>query len=211
VPVDPSRSAVPISASAIREDPLAHWQYIPSVVRPHYVLRVCLFGPESTDKSELAQRLANHYGTVFVPEYARELLNPKGVRCERAGIPRIACGQVASEDALARRANRLLFCDTDSLSTSLWSHILFGACPGDVAALAETRSYDLYLLLDVDIPWIADQQRFLEKERADLFVTYREALERRRRPYVHIRDNHDERQSAALAAVDKLLATRTLT
>lgn len=208
VPADPSRSAVAVSASAIRENPFAHWTYIPSVVRPHYVLRVCLFGPESTGKSELAQRLARHYATVHVPEYARELLNPKGGRCELKDIPRIAFGQIASEDALARHANRVLFCDTDALTTTLWSQVLFGTCVQEVQALAERRSYDLYLLLDVDVPWVDDRQRFLPDRRRDLSDLYRQALEGRKRPFVHIRGNYEVRLAAACAAVDELLASR---
>ncbi|MDH3714155.1 MAG: AAA family ATPase [Gammaproteobacteria bacterium] len=209
MPVDPSRSAVPVSASAIREDPLAHWVYIPPIVRPHYVLRICLFGPESTGKSELAQRLARHYETVYVPEYARELLNPKGGRCELQDIPPIAFGQAASEDALARHANRLLFCDTDALTTTLWSHILFGTCADEVAALAEQRTFDLYLLLDVDVPWVDDTQRFLNDRRTDIFALYRQALEHRERPFVLIGGSYDERLAVSCAAVDRLLASRT--
>ena len=37
---------------------------------PHF--RVCLIGPECTGKTTLAQRLASHYATVWVPEFARE-------------------------------------------------------------------------------------------------------------------------------------------
>ena len=121
LPVDVARARVPISGTEIRKDPLRHWDFLPDPVRPHYLKRVCIFGPESTGKSTLAADLARHYGTLYVPEYARPLLDPKGGVCAASDIPRIALGQRASEDALARQARKLLFCDTDALTTTIWS------------------------------------------------------------------------------------------
>ena len=74
IPCDLSRSAVPVSATQIREDPYASWRYIPEPVRPYSAKRVVVYGPESTGKTTLAARLAEHYRTVWVPEYARSYL-----------------------------------------------------------------------------------------------------------------------------------------
>ena len=65
IPVDLNRSLVPISGTAVRKNPLANWDYIPSCVRPYFVKKICIMGPESTGKSVLAARLAKHYGTVY--------------------------------------------------------------------------------------------------------------------------------------------------
>ncbi len=65
----------------------------------------------------------------------------------------IARGQMASEDALVRNANRILFCDTDLLTTCIWSHWLFQQCNTWIEDEAKKRSYDLYLVTDVDVPW----------------------------------------------------------
>src|SRR4051812_43153596 len=78
VPVDKARTAVPTSGTSVRNDPMASWDYLPRCVRPYFVKRVCVFGPESTGKSTLARRLADHFGTAWVPEYARTLLEAKG-------------------------------------------------------------------------------------------------------------------------------------
>src|SRR5687768_14796348 len=94
IPVDPSRQLVPVSGTAIRTDPMANWKYLPAAVRPYFVRRVCLFGPESTGKTTLAARLAEHFDTVWVSEHARPLLDPKAGVCEESDIPRIARGQV---------------------------------------------------------------------------------------------------------------------
>jgi NadR type nicotinamide-nucleotide adenylyltransferase len=206
VPVDPARAAVPVSGSAIRNDPLAHWDYLPRCVRPYFLRRVCLFGPESTGKSTLAARLAATFHTAMVPEYARVLLEAQGGRVTAEDILRIARGQAASEDALARQARGLLFCDTDLLTTRIWSETLFGSCPDWVCAEADRRSYDLYMLLDVDVPWVGDMVRYLPDNRRGFFERCRRELEQRRRPYVVLRGSWEERFTAARAAVEALLA-----
>lgn len=169
--------------------------------------RVCLIGPESTGKSKLSHDLAVHYRTVYVPEFARTWLNPKQGICQSDDIPIIAHGQIASEDALARRANRVLFCDTDVLLTTIWSTVLFGGCPDSIRKIAEDRKYDLYLLLDVDVPWVDDSQRFLPHRRAEFFDLCRSSLEAATRPFQTLRGNWAERFAQACKHVDKLLAT----
>lgn len=205
IPVDALRQAVPISGTAIRAQPLENWEYLPDCVRPYYVKRVCIFGPESTGKSTLARDLASHFQTVHVPEFARGLLDPKQGVCEASDIPLIARGQLAAEDALARRANKLLICDTDALTTTIWSDVLFGECPTWIRQLAADRRYDLTLLLDVDVPWVDDQQRYLPHARREFFERCERGLKAANRPYVIIRGNWQERFESARQAVQQLL------
>lgn len=204
IPVDLARSQVPVSGTAIRARPLTHWQFIPECVRPFFVRRVCLFGPESVGKSTLARDLARHFDTVYAAEFAREWLDPKGGVCDESDIPIIARGQMASEEALARRANRVLFCDTDVLTTTVWSEFLYGRCPEWMRAAAD-REYDLTLLLDVDVPWVDDGQRSLKCRRQEFFDSCRTALERSGRPFVVIRGDWEERFGTACEEVERLL------
>lgn len=205
VPVDPGRSVMPISGTAVRSDPLGNWQYLPECVRPYFTKRVCVFGPESTGKSTLTQRLAQHFGSVAVPEYARTLIELQNGQVSAEDMPRIARGQRASEDSLARRAQRLLFCDTDALTTTIWSDMLFGTCDPWIRAEANERRYDLTLLLDVDVPWVADAVRYLPEERRSFFERCRRELEARKRPYIVVSGSWDERWETAMKAVRQLL------
>ena len=205
VPVDIARGVVPVSGTAIRNDPFAHWRYLPPCVRAHYALRVCVFGPESTGKTTLAARLAEHYRTEWVPEYARGLIEAKRGEITFEDMETIARGQAASEEVIARRANRILFSDTDPLATTIWSHALYGRCSPVVEEHAK-RAHDLYLLTDVDVPWVADVARFLPNERASFLARCEEALKERGRPYVLLSGDWDQRFAAAIAAVDELLA-----
>ncbi|HUR54423.1 MAG TPA: AAA family ATPase, partial [Gemmataceae bacterium] len=161
VPVNAARDAVPVSGTAIRTDPAANWEYIPRCVRPYFVKRVCVFGPESTGKTTLARNLAAHFRTAWVPEYARTLLEARGGDVRFEDMEVIARGHVASEEALARNANRVLISDTDPLATLIWSDVLFGRVPDFVKRQADERAADLYLLCDADVPWVADPVRYL--------------------------------------------------
>ncbi|GAB1540225.1 nicotinamide-nucleotide adenylyltransferase [Scytonema sp. NUACC21] len=205
IPVDHPRNWVPISGTKVRQDPIANWNYLPSCVRPYFVRRICIFGPESTGKSTLAQNLAAYYNTVCVGEYARGLLDFKGGKCDFEDIPKIARGQIASEDALARQANRLLFCDTDLITTTIWSDVLFGECPKWIHDEANRRQYDLYLMLDVDVPWVDDNQRYLAHMRESFRDRCIQELESRGRRFVIIRGSWEERFQTSITAVDRIL------
>ncbi len=205
VPVDLARSAVPVSGTKIREDPLRCWDYLPRCVRPYFAKRVCVFGPESTGKSTLARELAARFRTVWVPEYARTHLEAQGGTIGPDDIPKIARGQRAAEDALARDANRLLVLDTDLLETTVWAEVLFGACPDWIREEAARRPSDLTLLMDVDVPWVADAVRYLPEERKSFFERCRRALEEAGRRTVVLSGSWEQRLADAVAAVEPLL------
>ena len=205
IPVDLGRSVVPVSGTEIRTAPMEHWRFIPPCVRPYFVRRVCIFGPESTGKSTLARDLARHFQTVYVPEFARGWLDPRQGVCTPEDIPIIARGQRAAEEALARQANRVLFCDTDLLTTTIWSEVLFGDCPQWIRDEADRRQYDLYLLLDVDVPWVDDAQRYLSHQRQEFFERCRRALQCIQRPFVTISGSWHERFEQACRFVERML------
>ncbi len=205
IPTGGGRELLPVSGTVIRSDPLAHWDFILECARPYFVRRVCVFGPESTGKTTLAQQLSEHYSTVAVPEFARSLLESKGGVLEPADIPHIARGQMAAEEALARQSNRLLVCDTDVLTTTLWSEVLFGDCPAWIRDVADCHRYDITLLTGVDVPWIADPVRYLPKERESFYARCVAELERLGRRYIPVEGSKDERFETARIAVDQVL------
>jgi len=173
------------------------------------IKRIAVFGPESTGKTQLAEKLAAQFGTAWVPEYAREFWDREGA-ITLGDIPGIAREQWRREDAAAAAAHRVLFCDTDALTTVLWSDLLYGTCPDDIRRAADQRAkhYALYLLLDVDVAFAPDPQRCFPDaaDRAKAMRVWRGALERRHLPFVEIRGDWAHREQAAIAAVRELLA-----
>src|SRR5581483_4031208 len=209
IAVDLARQRVPVSATAIRRDPFANWSFIPECVRPYFVKRVAVVGAESTGKTTLARELATHYQTSWVPEFARQYLDLKDserplAALTLADIGEIARGQLNSEERLARLANRVLICDTELLTTRLWSEHFFGACEGWIERAAAERHYDLYLLTDLDVAWIADPHRDAPQMREQFMNRLRGELESRERRFVTISGAADERLRRAIAAIDSL-------
>jgi NadR type nicotinamide-nucleotide adenylyltransferase len=172
-------------------------------------LRIAVFGPESTGKTSLAQVLARHFQVPWIPEYAREFWDAHGV-ITLEDISGIAREQWRREDAAAAAAPRLLICDTEALTTVLWSDLLYGTCPDDIRRQADTRAkvYALYLLLDTDVPFTPDPQRCFPDpiDREKCRRVWRGALERRRLPFVDIRGDWDARERTAIDAVQAMLA-----
>ena len=205
IPCDPGRQIVPVSGTAVRKSPMANWHYIADTVKPWYLKKVCICGPESCGKSTLTQNLAEHFNTVFVPEYARTYLEMQKGELNFDDMIKIAEGQSASEKALLSAAEKLIFTDTDTFSTTLWSEFLYEKCDERVYSLAAEHKYDLYLLLDVDVPWVADEVRYLPENRRDFFMKFEEKLKKEGRRYQVIKGDWDERFAQAAEYCGRLL------
>ena len=143
------------------------------------LIRIAVTGPESTGKSMLTRQLAEKFGTVWVPEYAREYIDRLDRPYNEEDILVISRGQMEREEQKAAVAERILFCDTELTVTRIWSEVKYGRChPWIIESLA-THPYDLYLLCNIDIPWENDPQREHPDLREHLFSLYFNELTRR--------------------------------
>lgn len=181
--------------------------------QPANIVKVVLFGPESTGKSTLSELLARHYNTVWVPEYAREYLqdkwNNQRKTCEQKDLIPIAIGQMVLENELAKKADKILICDTDLLETKVYSEEYYGGfVDPDLDRAATESQYDLYLLSYIDTPWEADDLRDRPTQREEMFRAFERALVNNQRPYVILKGRVKERMNTAVQAIDKILASK---
>jgi NadR type nicotinamide-nucleotide adenylyltransferase len=205
--VDLARAAVPISGTRILSAPLAHWEYLPSVVRPYFTQRVAILGPESTGKTTLAATLAARYRSTWVPEFGREYCETRpAMSLTLDDFERIGRGQLQYEDEGVRHADRLLFCDTDLLTTCTWSDIVVGSRPDWLDRAAAQQSYAVTLVLSPEgVPWVDDGVRVLERRRTEHMERIVRELDRIGRSYVILSGSFEDRLAAAGSHVDCLL------
>jgi NadR type nicotinamide-nucleotide adenylyltransferase len=168
--------------------------------------RICLHGPESTGKSTLGTRLAAHLGCEVVPEYGRAYCEAHGTDIGMEELVHIAQTQDAMNKAAAAREGEIVLFDTDPLITAVWAEMMFGQTPGyrrDPWFDRFTGYADLYLLLDIDLPFVDDGLRVYAKpdERRHFFELCKAELDRRGVHYALIRGEGEARFSAALAAI----------
>jgi NadR type nicotinamide-nucleotide adenylyltransferase len=173
-------------------------------------LKIVLFGPESSGKTTLAKQLAAHYSTTWVAEYMREYLQKKWDTkkevCTKDDLLPIAIGQMASENASAKKANRILFCDTNLYELKVYSQYYYnGFCPEEVILALKKNSYTLYFLTNIDIPWQEDDLRDRPYDRSSLFRIFENELKTNNLPYIKLSGNKNERLKTATARIDTLL------
>lgn len=201
---DIGRTALPVSATAIRNKPLSNWEFIPDHIRPYFVKKICFYGPESVGKTTMAMKMAAHYKTEFVPEAARDILQSNNFTEKEI----IAIAQLQDRYIQEKlvKANKLLFCDTDAITTGIYCQHYLGRIPEQISELEKKTSYDHYFFLDIDVPWIADILRDLPHRRREMMEKFGYELVKRKISYTIVRGNFREREEQVISHINEMMA-----
>jgi len=183
------------------------------------IIKVVVIGPESTGKSSLCEQLANHYNTEWVKEYAREYLLTNGTEYSYDNLLEIAKGQFALENAAielvenkttnisaSNSTSQIILLDTNMYVLKVWCEFVFEKCHPWILNQIVENSYDLYLLCDVDLPWVKDELReYPDLEiREKLYHHYKDLLVNQSTPWVNISGNYQQRLLNAINAIDSV-------
>lgn len=168
------------------------------------IKRVSITGPESTGKTTLTEQLAAHFNTVFVPDYSRIYLNYINRPYTYEDVLHIAERIVKMESDMARIANGILFTDTDLINIKIWLEYYNWKVP-DWINEEINKQYNHYLLMDIDIAWVADNQRNNPNDRDILFSRFESILKALNAPYTIISGNEAERLKLSVKAISGLV------
>ncbi len=179
------------------------------------IKRFVVVGPESTGKSTLSEKLATHFKTEWVKEYARAYLEKNGTDYTFENLYEIAQGQIAGETQMAKRLEENmpqhetipLIIDTDLYVIKVWSEFVFNKCDNRILSEITNRKYDGYLLCNTDVPWVKDNLReYPDLDiRQKLFHYYKEELSEQKTPWVIISGNYEERLQHAIKFIEQQL------
>lgn len=164
---------------------------------------VCFFGPESTGKTTMAKKMAQEFQAKWVPEVAREMIDSNRFTIEDI----IRIGEAQTERILnaAKTANRLVICDTDLITTQLYSQHYLGNVPEVLYDLEKKVHFEHYFLFNTDVPWVSDGLRDLGNQREKMMGLFSEALTRRDIKPIPVTGNYDQRAEAVRAELNRLL------
>lgn len=173
------------------------------------IQKIVAIGPESTGKSTICETLSQHYKTLWCPEYARAYLEEHGTNYSFDSLATIAKGQLALEDDFTNKVGAtnipLLFIDTDMYVMKVWCEYVFGKSHNFILDAIASRTYDLYLLCNIDLPWTFDPLREYPDEtpRKELYEIYKDVLINQNTPWVEISGSHAQREQQAINAVNQ--------
>jgi len=165
--------------------------------------KVCFFGAESTGKTSMAEKIARHYSTIFVPEVAREMIQSNNFSLD--DIIEIGKEQVNRIKKLEKRANKILICDTDLITTQIYARQYLGMVPPILFDLEKHISFDHYFLFDIDVPWVADGLRDLEDQRNEMHQRFKESLNQRNIAYTLVFGSWNQRFEIISGKIQSLL------
>ena len=123
------------------------------------VFKVVVTGPESAGKTSIARGLAEHFNTLWIPEYAREYITGLDRPYSYQDVVHIAREQLDREREYLERASHILFYDTHLIVTKVWFDVVYKGCPGWLHKAIKKYKPDLFLVCNTDLPWVPDPVR----------------------------------------------------
>ncbi len=176
---------------------------------PAGIAVVVVTGSESTGKTTLAHDLARYFDTTWAPEFARtygDQAHAAGRQLDASDVEPIARGHIAQADDAIARARGLVILDQDLVSTVVYARHYYGSCPAWIEQAALERLGDLYLLCDIDVPWVPGPHRDRPHLREQIHQQFEMTLQALGARYVTIRGTGDERRTVAIAAIASLIS-----
>lgn len=211
--VDIDRKTFPISGTLIRSNPLKYWDFIAEAIRPYFVKRVAIMGPESTGKSILSINLAKHFNTEYVEEYGKTVYEENGYSVSIEDFVKISIGRQKIEDEKIKISNKILICDTEDITTYYLSQEFY---PNNweinkeffEKRISKSKNYDLYLLLKPDCEEVQDRTRLFLNKRYQHYQIIKDIMIKKGCNFVEIGGDWENRLNESIKNINKYLINK---
>ena len=207
--VDLERQNVPVSGTKVRSNPFKEWDFIPNIVKPHYVKKIAIMGPESVGKSIMTKRLSNYFNTNYVQEYGRTYVEQGNPITQESFYDIMSTHNKHILEA-KKTSNKLLFVDTEAIITRVFFDLYFPNADVDIKnnldnLLVKMEDIDFYILLNTDVESINDGTReFLHKREEHYQIIHNELLNRNKKFIIISGSDYDKRFEDCIGFINSL-------
>jgi len=203
---DIPRKLFPVSATAVRNDIVAYWNFLPDSVKPDFAIKVVILGTESTGKTTLTERLSQYYKCSSVKEAGRDIVaNSSSFLFDDLNL--IASEHARRIEIATLGKSPLIIIDTDIHITKSYSNFAFGKELEIEDRIYNSNKANLYLYLNNDVEYVQDGTRLNETDRNLLDSSHRETLKHYNIDFIEIKGNWQQRFAKAVKYIDQLIAT----
>lgn len=166
---------------------------------------IVITGAESTGKTTLTEQLAHHFNVPFIPEIARQYVENLNGKYTFPDVETIAKMQIEQFNQAITSNSLFIFLDTWLIVTKIWFEFVYNRTPDWLIPEIEKTRIDLFLVCDIDLPWIYDPVRENGGEnRKILHYKYINEINNFNFNYKIVQGSDDERFKNALRFLSEL-------
>jgi HTH-type transcriptional repressor of NAD biosynthesis genes len=203
---DIPKKIYPVSATAVRNNLFANWQFLPDSVKPDFAIKVVVLGTESTGKTTLTERLTKHFNCSSVNEAGRDLIaNSNSFEFDDLHLVASEHAKRIEKSILAN--SPLVIIDTDIHTTKSYSRFTFEKELEISTDIYNSNRANIYLYLNNDVKYLQDGTRLSEAERNLLDLSHRQVLKDHNIDIIEVKGDWNERFEKAVEQINKLIAT----
>lgn len=195
-----------VSATAVRNNLFANWQFLPDSVKPDYAIKVVILGTESTGKTTLTERLAKYFNCSSVKEAGRDIIANSN-SFEFDDLHLVAFEHAKRIDKAVLAQSPLIIIDTDVHITKSYANFIFEKTFEVESEIYNSNKSDLYLYLNNDVIYVQDGTRLSKNDRDLLDISHRQILSEHNINFVEISGDWDNRFKESIKHINKLIAT----
>lgn len=177
-------------------------------------IRIIVTGTESTGKTTLCEQLQKHYDCIYIPDVSRDYIAALNRAYTYEDVLQIARDIIAVEDEaiskmnsspLGRLGGAFIISDNDLINIKIWLQYYSWIIPQWLEDAIIQRQPDLFLICNIDLPWVEDEQRANPHDRDKLYQQFLEELNALQANYSIVSGNSTKRLQSAVNELDSLL------